>query len=53
VVSRSASEVVQALAVALKAGATIDDLAAVHHTYPTLGEGVKAAAEKAWFAVAA
>jgi mercuric reductase len=53
VVSRSASEIVQALAVALKAGATIDDLAAVHHTYPTLGEGVKAAAEKARVAVAA
>jgi pyruvate/2-oxoglutarate dehydrogenase complex dihydrolipoamide dehydrogenase (E3) component len=28
-------------------GATVDDLARVHHTYPSLGEGVKAAAEKA------
>jgi pyruvate/2-oxoglutarate dehydrogenase complex dihydrolipoamide dehydrogenase (E3) component len=47
VVNRSASEIVQALAVALSLGVTVDDLARVHHTYPSLGEGVKAAAEKA------
>jgi pyruvate/2-oxoglutarate dehydrogenase complex dihydrolipoamide dehydrogenase (E3) component len=47
VVNRAASEIVQALAVAMNIGATVDDLARVHHTYPSLGEGVKAAAEKA------
>ena len=47
VVSRGASDVVQGLATALKLGATVDDLALAHHTYPTYGEGVKAAAEQA------
>ena len=47
VVNRAASEIVQALAVAMNLGATVDDLARVHHTYPSLGEGVKAAAEQA------
>jgi pyruvate/2-oxoglutarate dehydrogenase complex dihydrolipoamide dehydrogenase (E3) component len=47
VVNRAASEIVQALAVALNLGATVDDLAHVHHTYPSLGEGLKAAAEQA------
>jgi pyruvate/2-oxoglutarate dehydrogenase complex dihydrolipoamide dehydrogenase (E3) component len=31
----------------MKLGATVDDLAHVHHAFPTLGEGVKAAAEQA------
>jgi mercuric reductase len=53
IVNRTASDIVQALAVALKMGVTIDDLAEIHHTYPSLGEGVKAAAEKARIAVAA
>ncbi|MBA3717134.1 MAG: NAD(P)/FAD-dependent oxidoreductase [Actinobacteria bacterium] len=47
VVSRSASDIVQGLAVAMKLGATVDDLAHVHHAFPTLGEGIKAAAEQA------
>jgi mercuric reductase len=47
VVNRAASEVVQGLALPLKLGATVDDLASVHHTYPSLAEGVKAAAEQA------
>ncbi len=47
VVSRNASDVVQGLAVAISLGATVDDLALAHHTFPTFGEGVKAAAEKA------
>ena len=47
VVSRGASDVVQGLGIALKLGATVDDLALAHHTYPTYGEGVKAAAERA------
>ena len=47
VVNRSAAEIVQGLAVAHNLGATVDDLASVHHTSPSLGEGVKAAAENA------
>jgi hypothetical protein len=31
----------------LKLGATVDDLAHMHHAFPTFGEGVKAAAEQA------
>ena len=53
VVTRSASDIVQALAVAVKLGVTIDHLAEAHHTYPSLGEGIKAAAEQARVAVAA
>ncbi len=47
VVARGGSDIVQGLAVAMKLGATVDDLAHVHHAFPTLGEGIKAAAEKA------
>jgi mercuric reductase len=47
IVSRGASDIVGGLAVALKLGATVDDLALVHHVYPSYSEGVKAAAEKA------
>jgi pyruvate/2-oxoglutarate dehydrogenase complex dihydrolipoamide dehydrogenase (E3) component len=47
VVCRGASDVVQGLALGLRLGATVDDLARVHHTYPSFGEGVKAAAERA------
>ena len=47
VVNRAAAEIVQGLAVAMNLGATVDDLARVHHTYPSLAEGVKAAAEEA------
>ena len=47
VVSRAASEIVQGLALPMKLGATVDDLAGVHHVYPSLGEGLKAAAEQA------
>jgi mercuric reductase len=47
VVNRAASEIVQGLALPLKLGTTVDDLANVHHTYPSLGEGLKAAAEQA------
>jgi DNA adenine methylase len=35
------------LAVALGLGATVDDLALVHHVYPSISEGLKAAAERA------
>jgi mercuric reductase len=47
VVSRNAADVVQGLALAIKLGATVDDVAAMHHVYPSFGEGVKAAAERA------
>ena len=47
VVSRGASDIVGALAPALKLGVTVDDLAAMHHVYPSYSEGLKAAAERA------
>ena len=47
VVSRAASDIVGALAPSLKLGATVDDLALMHHVYPSYSEGLKAAAEKA------
>jgi len=47
VVSRGASDIVGSLAGALGLGATVDDLAAVHHVYPSFSEGLKAAAEQA------
>ena len=47
VVSRGASDVVGGLAVALGLGVTVDDLALVHHVYPSYSEGLKAAAERA------
>jgi mercuric reductase len=47
VVSRAASDIVQGFAFALRAGLTVDDLAQMHHVYPSWGEGVKAAAEQA------
>ena len=47
VVSRNAGDIVQGLALALKLGATVEDLAGMHHVFPTFGEGVKAAAEHA------
>jgi pyruvate/2-oxoglutarate dehydrogenase complex dihydrolipoamide dehydrogenase (E3) component len=46
IVSRGASDIVGGLAVALTLGATVEDLANVHHVYPSYSEGVKAAAEK-------
>jgi mercuric reductase len=47
VVSRAASDIVGSLAPALKLGVTVDDLAFMHHVYPSYSEGLKAAAEKA------
>jgi mercuric reductase len=52
VVARGASDIVGSLAVALQLGATVDDLALVHHVYPSYSEGVKAAAEQATHAAA-
>jgi mercuric reductase len=47
VVSRAASDIVGSLAPALKLGVTVDDLAFMHHIYPSFSEGLKAAAEQA------
>jgi mercuric reductase len=53
IVAPAASEVIQGFALAIKLGATVDDLAQAHHAFPTIGQGVKAAAEQARVAVAA
>ena len=47
VVSRAASDIVGSMTPALKLGVTVDDLAFMHHVYPSYSEGLKAAAEKA------
>ena len=47
VVSRAASDIVGGLTPALKLGVTVDDLADMHHVYPSYSEGLKAAAEQA------
>jgi mercuric reductase len=53
VVSRGASDIVGALTPALKLGLTVDDLAFMHHVYPSYSEGLKAAAERALVPVTA
>jgi mercuric reductase len=47
IVSRAASDIVGGLTPALKLGVTVDDLAFMHHIYPSFSEGLKAAAEQA------
>jgi mercuric reductase len=47
VVSRNAGDVVQGFSLALKFGVAVEDVAAMHHVFPTFGEGVKGAAERA------
>ena len=47
VVAPGASDIVQGFSVAMRLGVTVDELANAHHTFPTFGEGVKAAAEQA------
>jgi mercuric reductase len=47
VVSRGAGDIVQGFSLAIKLGATVEDIAGMHHVFPTFGEGVKAAAERA------
>jgi mercuric reductase len=51
VVSRSASDIVGALALAWHTDLTVDDLARAHYVYPSFSEGVKEAAEQAGVAV--
>jgi mercuric reductase len=53
VVAPGASEFVQGLSVAMRFEVTVDELARAHHTFPTIAEGVKAAAEQAQATVAA
>jgi mercuric reductase len=53
IVSRGASDIVGALAVALTLGVRVDDFAAMHHVYPSFSEGIKAAAEQAASSAAA
>ena len=47
VVAPNGGDIVQGLSLGLRLGATVDDLASMHHVFPTFGEGVKAAAEQA------
>jgi mercuric reductase len=47
VVAPNGGEIVQGFSLGLRLGMTVDDLAAMHHVFPTFGEGVKAAAEQA------
>jgi mercuric reductase len=47
VVAPGGGDIVQGLSLALRLDATVDDLASMHHVFPTFGEGVKAAAEQA------
>jgi mercuric reductase len=53
VVAPGASDVVQGFSVSLRLGVTVDELAIAHHVFPTIGEGVKAAAEQALVGVPA
>jgi mercuric reductase len=47
VVAPNGGDIVQGFSLGLRLGMTVDDLAAMHHVFPTFGEGVKAAAEQA------
>jgi mercuric reductase len=47
IVSRNASDIVQGFALAMQKGITVDDLVNMHHIYPSYGEGIKAAADRA------
>jgi len=47
VVAPNAGDIVNSFSLGLRLGATVDDLAAMHHVFPTFAEGMKAAAEQA------
>ena len=47
VVAPGGGDIVQGLSLGLRLDATVDDLASIHHVFPTFGEGFKAAAEQA------
>src|SRR5262249_61669959 len=52
VVAPNGGDIVNGFSLALRLGATVEDLAAMHHVFPTFAEGVKAAAERAMPAMA-
>jgi mercuric reductase len=47
VVAPNGGDIVHGFSLALKKGITVDEIANAHHVFPTIGEGLKAAAEKA------
>jgi mercuric reductase len=47
VVSRAAGDIVQGYTLAIARGATVDEIAAAHNAFPTFGEGLKYAAQRA------
>ena len=47
IATRAAGELIQGFAVAMRLGATVDDIALGHYAFPTHGEGVHYAAEAA------
>jgi mercuric reductase len=47
VVAPNGGDIVQGFSLGLRLGMRIEDLAAMHHVFPTFGEGIKAAAEQA------
>ena len=47
IVAPNGGDIIQGFSPALRLGVTVDDLAAMHHVFPTFAEGVKAAAEQA------
>lgn len=47
VVAPNGGDIVQGFSLGLRLGMTVEDLAAMHHVFPTFGEGLKAAAEQA------
>jgi mercuric reductase len=47
VVARGASDIAGTIVLAMQRGLTVDDMANVHHVYPSYSEGLKAAAEQA------
>src|SRR5262245_2429461 len=47
VVAPNGGDIVNGFSLGLRLGVTVDDLAAMHHVFPTFAEGVKAAAEQA------
>jgi mercuric reductase len=47
VVAPGAGDIVQGLSLGLRLDATVEDIASMHHAFPTFGEGVRSAAEQA------
>jgi mercuric reductase len=47
IVAPNGGDIVNGFSLGLRLGVTVDDLAAMHHVFPTFGEGIKAAAEQA------